>query len=97
MTWLLFSCVAALLLRFACRDMCIPILYPYIQTLCATSLLAYSTLHIWGAQSRGLAPPRNRHDAADRIVQAACDGSRDTRHQIPKPGARLSRCSWLRQ
>ena len=51
---------------------------------------------IGGAQRRGLAPPRNRHDAAERVVQAAFDGSRDTRHHIPKPGARLSRCSWLR-
>ena len=32
----------------------------------------------------GVAPPsRNRHDAADSVVKAAGDGSRDTRHQIP--------------
>ena len=35
-----------------------------------------------GAQRRGLASSRNRHDAADRVVKAANDGSWDTRHQI---------------
>ena len=55
-----------------------------LGSVCATSLLAYSTPINWreGAQRRGLAPSQNRHDADDSVVKAAGDGSRDTRHQI---------------
>ena len=35
-----------------------------------------------GAQRRGFAPSRDRHDAADRVVKAPGDGSRDTGRQI---------------
>ena len=59
-----------------------------LGSVCATSLLPYKHPPLLGAQRRGLAPSRNRHDDADPVVKTACDGLRDTRHpqsQVPGP------------